>query len=397
MADEGEKTLEIQRRWATRVIGGCLIVGFLICILYSLQASSPAQFLSVAGTALAVAGAALLAGGLLGFLFGIPKKLQQDTQSPAGLTAAGAFQAEGGGVAYQGNTNLEQISDWLTKILVGVGLTQIASIPAALSNYANYTAAGLGNFASGKVFAIALLVYFLIGGFLFIYLWTRWYLAGTFSQADQAAIEHRISEVEKQIEDNARALSIVQRQLNPTRDSQPVTQEQLNAAIKLASDAVTEQIYQQAYSVLIANYADQTTKPIMERTIPVFRALIANDTQQVNYLYHYMLAFTLKEKRQPDWPEAESEYTTAINIRGAWKDYDNTQLELERAQCRINQDQAFLSGQPSSDKFKGIILDDLKAAASDSSLNIPDYRSVNDWLTLNKIALSELSNPAGTV
>jgi hypothetical protein len=367
-----------------------------------LQASSPAQFLSVAGTALAVAGAALLTGGLLGFLFGIPKKLQQDTQSVSSVSTAGAFQAEGGGggVAYQGNTNLEQISDWLTKILVGVGLTQIASIPAALSKYADYTAAGLGNFASGKVFAIALLVYFLIGGFLFIYLWTRWYLAGTFSQADQAAIEHRISEVEKQIEDNARALSIVQRQLNPTRDSQPVTQEQLNAAIKLASDAVTEQIYQQAYSVLIANYADQTTKPIMERTIPVFRALIANDTQQVNYLYHYMLAFTMKEKRQPDWQESESEYTSAINIRGPWKDYDNAQLELERAQCRINQDQAFLSGQPSSDKFKAIILDDLKAAASDPSLNFSDYRSINDWLTLNKIALSDLSNmagPAGTV
>ena len=192
MAEADEKTLETQRRWATRVIGGSLIIGFFISILYSLQSAGLAQGLSVEGTALAVGGAALLAGGLLGFLFGIPKKLQQDTQSQSGNG--------GQGVAYQGNTNLEQISDWLTKILVGVGLTQLASIPATLSKYADFTAPGLGNFVGAKVFAIALLLYFLIGGFLFIYLWTRWYLAGTFSQADQAAIEHRISEVEKQIE-----------------------------------------------------------------------------------------------------------------------------------------------------------------------------------------------------
>ena len=391
MAGENEKALEIQRRWATRVIGVCILVGFLISILYSLQATSLAQGLSVAGTALAVAGASLLAGGLLGFLFGIPKKLQQETQSASNQTADGGDLV----VAYQGNTNLEQISDWLTKILVGVGLTQIASIPTALSKYADYTAAGLGNFASGKVFAIALLIYFLIGGFLFIYLWTRWYLAGTFSQADQAAIEHRISEVEKQIENNARALSIVQRQLNPTHDAQPITQEQLNAAVKLASDAVTEQIYQQAYSILNANFADQTTKPTMERTIPVFRALIANDIEQVNYTYHYMLAFALKNKRQPDWAAAEAEYTKAISIRGPWEQNGSVYIELERADCRINQDEAFLRKEPSSDKFKADILDDLKAVASDPTLKISDFPSIGDWLNLNKLALPDLSNTAG--
>ncbi len=32
-------------------------------------------------------------------------------------------------VNYRSNTNLEQISDWLTKILVGVGLTQQTFFP----------------------------------------------------------------------------------------------------------------------------------------------------------------------------------------------------------------------------------------------------------------------------
>jgi hypothetical protein len=392
MADENENLLGTQSGWATRVIAGCIIVGFLISILYSLQAASFAQFGSIAGTALAVAGAALLAGGLLGFLFGIPKKLQQDTLSASNQRADGTEQDASRSVAYQGNTNLEQISDWLTKILVGVGLTQLASLPAALQNYADYTAAGLGNFASGKVFAIALLIYFLICGFLITYLWTRWYLAGTFRQADQAAIENRISEVEKQVENNAKALSIVQRQLNPARDSQPILQEQLNSALKLASEAVTDQIYQQAYSVLIANYGDQTTKPTMERTIPVFRALIANDTEHVNYLYHAMLGFALKEKRQPDWVESEAEHTTAIEMRGPSKDYDNVWLEIQRADCRIHQDEAYLRGEPSDDKFKGVILADLKLVASSSGdkEDLTEYHSINDWITLNKIPPSDL-------
>jgi len=37
---------------------------------------------------------------------------------------------------YSGNTNLEQISDWLTKILVGVGLTQLREIPGQVQRLA---------------------------------------------------------------------------------------------------------------------------------------------------------------------------------------------------------------------------------------------------------------------
>src|SRR6266508_6277591 len=62
-----------------------------------------------------VAGGAFVAGGLLGFLFGIPRSLAGPEGSVDGAAAGGA---------YRPNTNLEQISDWLTKILVGVGLVQ---------------------------------------------------------------------------------------------------------------------------------------------------------------------------------------------------------------------------------------------------------------------------------
>jgi hypothetical protein len=61
-----------------------------------------------AGVAIAIASAAT--GYLLGFLFGISRSLQ------------GGDSSESNSQSFPGNTNLEQISDWLTKILVGVGL-----------------------------------------------------------------------------------------------------------------------------------------------------------------------------------------------------------------------------------------------------------------------------------
>ncbi len=188
--DANKALLIKQAKTAQWVIVGCILAGLLISMLFSLQAASLSQAVPIAVTILVVAGAALVAGGFLGFLFGIPKKLQE-------TSAGNTQQDKKNNYAYQENTNLEQISDWLTKILVGVGLTQLAQIPTALQNYANYTAAGFGNFASSKIFAIALLLYFLICGFLIVYLWTRLYLGGLFEQAEERGMEGLVEQIKK--------------------------------------------------------------------------------------------------------------------------------------------------------------------------------------------------------
>ena len=69
--------------------------------------------LSALGVGLGVAAAATAVGAFLGFLFGIPRTLQGNTTPGPDEIAD-----------YRPNTNLEQISDWLTKILVGVGLVK---------------------------------------------------------------------------------------------------------------------------------------------------------------------------------------------------------------------------------------------------------------------------------
>lgn len=130
--------------------------------------------------------ACLLSGTALGFLFGIPKILQNSQATDANATAPTYQQ--------QVNTNLTEISDWLTKIIVGLGLVSLTKIPPYVSGIARILANGLTE--SGKppsnmafAFAYGTIIGYTILGFLIGYIATRLYLAGAFSKADQAALE----------------------------------------------------------------------------------------------------------------------------------------------------------------------------------------------------------------
>ena len=131
----------------------------------------------------------MIIGGLFGFLFGIPKAAPQapGAASPtAGNAAAGSPPR---GWEYQPNTNLEQISDWLTKILVGVGLVQIRPIGDKLFAVAGGVASALREPGTNRSFALALILFYAVAGFLLGYLWTRLYLPGAFRDADQELAE----------------------------------------------------------------------------------------------------------------------------------------------------------------------------------------------------------------
>lgn len=133
-----------------------------------------------AATSLLWALACLACGAAIGFLFGIPKILQADKP-------AVPEQPTGSSYRQQVNTNLEQISDWLTKIIVGLGLINLKSIPPNLNRIAEVLTASTGTGNENTAFALALILYFSIIGFLFGYVSTRLFLAGAFSRADQYA------------------------------------------------------------------------------------------------------------------------------------------------------------------------------------------------------------------
>ena len=369
-----------------------ILIGILAIILYAIQASGWTQFTSVVGVSTMIGCASLLAGGLVGFLFGIPRTLQQDgvqgPQQPASETATS--QDDRQRASYGANTNLEQISDWLTKILVGVGLTQIAQLPQALRKYADYAAVGLGGFQSSEIFALALLIYFAICGFLVGFLATRLKLPGAYAQADLAQLASKVDKLQEQAELDARALSLVQRQLNPGADDSGISQEEMNAAIQAASPPARNQAFFMAQEVRSENWRDWETKPRMARTIRIFRAL--SDTDDSNHAYHAQLGFALKDQREPDDEEALSELTKAIERRGSWREHGWLFYEFNRAICRIRLDQASRPNLRSDEATKNAIIDDLYSASHAPALDelIQKDATISNWLQFNDVAMESI-------
>jgi hypothetical protein len=208
--------------------GGALVLGLAVVLAHT-------GLTAGAATALLWSGACLALGGLLGFLFGIPHPkgpiiinqtqsgvatiessvgkistgenppaTEVKTASPvAGLAAptstpsidpklapptdgaaAKAKVAKTQGADKpadqpidQGSreSNLEQVSDWVTKLLLGGGLTQLEKIPSLFMSWGGYVAQGLGdpNDVSHPTFATALIVYFMVLGFIAGYLITK--------------------------------------------------------------------------------------------------------------------------------------------------------------------------------------------------------------------------------
>jgi hypothetical protein len=147
------------------------------------------KFLSVLAVGAAAVIAALLAGAALGFLFGLPKTMDPRSSLDAGKARLTT------------NTNLDQISDWLTKILVGLGLVQLGEITDALSDIGRSLAPGLGGGNGAQAFAVALLIYSSLDGFLIGYIWTRIDLSKRFREAaeDLDPFEEALTQPLKQV------------------------------------------------------------------------------------------------------------------------------------------------------------------------------------------------------
>lgn len=115
---------------------------------------------SMLATLFFVAGALFTFSNLIGFLFGIPRTTVID-------------ESEKSKSQYIGNDNLLQVSDWITKIILGLGLTQLNEIPYLLKRIAKFIIENTR--VSNQALIILIILYFTCLGFLFGYLWTRLY------------------------------------------------------------------------------------------------------------------------------------------------------------------------------------------------------------------------------
>jgi hypothetical protein len=146
----------------------------------------------VLGLSILFAAASMLGGWLLGLLFGVPRSVAETRATAPGSSPANRIlpnspetrtrpRTQANGV----NTNLTDISDWLTKTIVGVGLTQLYQVPHFLwSTAGKLNAFGFQWDPYGQLLALALFMYFAIGGFWLGYVATRTILTMLLNQID---------------------------------------------------------------------------------------------------------------------------------------------------------------------------------------------------------------------
>jgi hypothetical protein len=127
--------------------------------------------------------ACLAAGSLLGIVFGIPREAADNPSTAASRPATWL----------RANTNMEEISDWLTKLLVGAGLVELKALPQALGSAARYVAPSLTPLsrtpAAMESIAASIIIFFVVEGFIGGYLNTRVFFQIAFLKSDEVLRE----------------------------------------------------------------------------------------------------------------------------------------------------------------------------------------------------------------
>ncbi|MDT0353374.1 hypothetical protein [Pseudonocardia charpentierae] len=169
--------------WLALLSGVLAAAGLVVIVVYCFATDGPhARYLAVA---LTTGMASFLVGCLAGFLFGIPRvvstgalRLTQDgkvSDDPKPDAVTGQFTP---------STNLSEISDWLTKLLLGAGLVQLGSLARLAGVLVHAIAQGISTTTTGTApvsagataMAGAILVTYVVLGFLDGYVVTTlWY------------------------------------------------------------------------------------------------------------------------------------------------------------------------------------------------------------------------------
>lgn len=145
-------------------IAEAVLIAFPLVMLGIYCAGLPAHGLTAFGAAAMVAAASCLSGALLGFLFGVPRALSSDT---------GTHSARQDGRLIP-NTNLEQVSDWLTKIILGATLVQLGNLTRGFAELTTSVSSIFGSpTMENRIVTGATILYSAVLGFFAAYIAAR--------------------------------------------------------------------------------------------------------------------------------------------------------------------------------------------------------------------------------
>jgi hypothetical protein len=160
-----------------------LLFAGLVIVFVAALLQVPSSPIQAGLVAVLVAAAAMVLAGILGLLFGIPRAYTSEVSGAGAVEAAKAEIARG----YKANTNLEQVSDWLTKILIGATLTQLGAVPGLVQQLVDYLDDAFGAGPAAAALVLGIVGVYAGGGFLVGYLWARLWLGRALRLADDGS------------------------------------------------------------------------------------------------------------------------------------------------------------------------------------------------------------------
>jgi hypothetical protein len=181
--------------WLFVGIGGTVI--FFVVVAIVLYAWSVGKW-SVAAAGFLIAAGAFAAGGMLGFLFAVPHVVAPTTSTT-------------GEEVLRSSSNLEEIADWLTKILVGLGLVELGKIIASGSDFVGFLKPAFGDGERGGAVALADITFFAVTGFIALYYITRVFVAVALKHTEDN-LRKRIAGLQEDVARKREALSGVREQ-----------------------------------------------------------------------------------------------------------------------------------------------------------------------------------------
>lgn len=234
-----------------------ILIGLAMILLISLFGYSKYKDgINAFGSGVLIAGGSILSGSFLGFIFGIPSILQNPE------------------ARLRYNDNLVQISDWLTKIIVGVGLTQLYNIPSFIRRlgvefHYNFYSQVIKELTARNI-AIAIMGYYFILGFIMIYFWTKTDYSTVMQFMDEAfsrqlkVVTKAKEEAQKEAQETKEQKQQVEQQLEDVSKQKQDTEDQLET-VKKDSETKTQEV--QAVFQTFSSNANEIKKQLIESKI----------------------------------------------------------------------------------------------------------------------------------
>lgn len=254
-----------------------------------------------------MAAACYMSGFFLGILFGIPKRQNHDHAAE-----------------YVLNNNLADISDWLTKIIIGVGLVEMKKIPVYLGAAGDFVKNAIDpNHGSLKLFAVCTIVYFSVFGLYYGYCYMRLYLSGQIKKADDGML--KLKEAGEKLVNEISEKNLTPSDPNKAHTVDKETKEKFSEFNQQLKSAKKEEEY--TFIDWYLKGIDAYNKMEYEKTISHMQSALAKPSKSKNkqadaYIYMGIAYGNLKlfDKALENFDKVINEYRSYRNLNIAYYD-----------------------------------------------------------------------------